>query len=66
MDFMYEHLPDGRSIRVLNVIDDSNCEALGIGVDFSLPSGRVIRTLGHGIQPFLHTCDAPPDVTWGL
>ncbi len=45
MDFMHDPLVDGRSMRVFNVIDDFNREALGIDVDFSLPSERVIRTL---------------------
>lgn len=45
MDFMHDQLADGRSIRVFDVIDDFNREALGIEVDFSLPSERVIRTL---------------------
>lgn len=36
MDFMYDQPADGRSIRVLNVIDDFNREAQGIEVDFSL------------------------------
>ena len=45
MDFMHDQLADGRSIRVLNVIDGFNREALGIEVDFSLPSERVIRAL---------------------
>jgi len=36
---------DGRSIRVLDVIDDFNREALRIEVDFSLPAGRIVRTL---------------------
>ena len=45
MDFMHEQLEDGRSIRLLNVIDDFNREALGIEVDLSLPSHRVIRVL---------------------
>lgn len=44
MDFMPDQLADGRSIRMLNVIDDFNREALGIEEDFSLPSERVIRT----------------------
>ena len=47
MDFMHDQLIDGRSIRLLNVIDDFNREALGIEVDFSLPSERVIRVLEH-------------------
>lgn len=45
MDFMHDQLADGRNIRVLNLIDDFNRQALGIEVDFSLPSERVIRTL---------------------
>ena len=45
MDFMHDQLEDGRSIRLLNVIDDFNREALGMEVDFSLPSQRVIRVL---------------------
>jgi len=45
IDFMYDQLEDGRSIRLFNVIDDFNREALGIEVDFSLPSERVIRSL---------------------
>jgi putative transposase len=45
MDFMHDQLSDGRSFRLLNVIDDFNREALGIEVGFSLPSERVIRSL---------------------
>ena len=30
MDFMYDHLSDGRSYRLFNVIDDFNREALAI------------------------------------
>ena len=45
MDFMHDQLQDGRSFRLFNVIDDFNREALGIEVDFSLPSERVIRAL---------------------
>ena len=45
MDFMHDQLDDGRSIRLLNVIDDFNREALAIEIDFSLPSERVIRVL---------------------
>jgi len=45
MDFMHDQLSDQRGIRLLNVIDDYNREGLGIEVDFSLPSERVVRTL---------------------
>jgi putative transposase len=43
-------LADGRSIRLFNDIDDYNGEGLGIGVDFSLPSERVIRSLDRIIE----------------
>jgi putative transposase len=43
MDFMHDQLQDGRTFRLLNVIDDYDREALGIKIDFSLPSERVIR-----------------------
>jgi len=65
MDFMHDQLGDGRSIRVLNVIDDFNREALGIEVDFSLPSERVIRTLKQIIgwrgKPSAIRCDNGPE-----
>ncbi len=45
MDFMRDQLSDGRTFRVLNVIDDYNREVLGIDIDFSLASERVVRAL---------------------
>jgi len=50
MDFMHDQLEDGRSYRLLNVIDDLNREALGIEVDFSLSAERVIRALDQIIK----------------
>ena len=50
MDFMHDQLADGRTFRLFNVIDDFNREALGIEVDFSLPSERVIRSLEQIIE----------------
>lgn len=50
MDFMHDQLSDGRSVRLLNVIDDSNREALAIEVHFSLPANSVVRTLGQLIE----------------
>jgi len=62
---MHDQLADGRSIRVLNVIDDFNREALGIEIDFSLPSERVIRTLRQIIdwrgRPRAIRCDNGPE-----
>ena len=49
-DFMHDQLGDGRSYRLLNIIDDFNREGLGIEVDFSLPAERLIRTLDNIIE----------------
>ncbi len=38
-------LQDGRTFRLLNVIDDFNRESIGIEINFSMPSERVIREL---------------------
>lgn len=65
MDFMHDQLEDGRSFRLFNVIDDFNREALGIEVDFSLPSERVIRALRQIIgwrgKPEVIRCDNGPE-----
>ena len=45
MDFMADRLEDTRAFRLFNVLDDFNREGLGIEVDFSLPTIRVIRSL---------------------
>jgi putative transposase len=50
MDFMHDQLTDGRTFRQFNVIDDFDREALGIEVDVSLPSERVIRSLDQIIE----------------
>ncbi len=50
MDFMHDQLSCVRSFRLLNVIDDFNREALGIEINFSLPSERVIRALQQIIE----------------
>ena len=65
MDFMHDQLEDGRSFRLFNVIDDFNREALGIEIDFSLPSERVIRALRQIIawrgKPKVIRCDNGPE-----
>ena len=50
MDFMSDRLGDGRSFRLLNILDDFNREGLSIDVDFSLPAERVIRRLNQIIE----------------
>ncbi|WP_259677503.1 DDE-type integrase/transposase/recombinase, partial [Xanthomonas vasicola] len=61
MDFMHDQLADGRSFRLFNVLDDFNREGLGIEVDLSLPSARVIRSLDQIIEwrgkPRVIRCD---------
>ena len=42
IDFMHDQLEVGRPIRLFNVIDDFNREALGIEVGFLLPSERIM------------------------
>ena len=70
MDFMHDPLSDGRSFRVLSVIDDYNLEALGIEIDFSLPSERVIRALKQIIEwrerPLVIRCDNGPENVSGV
>lgn len=65
MDFMSDSLADGRSLRTFNVLDDYNREGLGIEVDLSLPSLRVIRSLEQIIEwrgkPASIRCDNGPE-----
>jgi len=69
MDFMQDPLSDGRSFRLFNVIDDFNREGLGIEVDLSLPSARVIRSLERIIEwhgkPAAIRCDNGPEYISG-
>ncbi|QTG35370.1 IS3-like element ISXac2 family transposase [Xanthomonas phaseoli pv. phaseoli] len=69
MDFMHDQLADGRSFRLFNVLDDFNREGLGIEVDLSLPSARVIRSLEQIIEwrgkPAVIRCDNGPEYISG-
>ncbi len=42
---MQDQFSDGRSFRLLNVLDDHNRGCLAIEVGFSLPAERVVRCL---------------------
>ena len=61
MDFMAYRLGDGRAFRLLNVQDDFNGEGLGIEVDLSLPSERVIRIIGRRGKPGTIRVDNGPE-----
>ena len=65
MDFMHDQLQDGRSYRLLNVIDDFSREDLAMEVDFSLPVERVIRVLEQFMEwrgaPQMIRCDNCPE-----
>jgi putative transposase len=65
MDFMHDQLEDGRTLRLFNVIDDYNREAIGMEEDFSLPAERVIRELKQMIswlgKPLVIRCDNDPE-----
>jgi len=45
MDFMSDSLSYGRRIRILNIIDDFNREALAVESDFSFPGEQVVRVM---------------------
>ncbi len=63
IDFMHDSLWDGRTYRLLNILDDYNREVLAIEVDTSLPAQRVIRALEqikeHRPLPTISTCNRP-------
>jgi putative transposase len=50
MDFMHGGLKDGRSYRLLSIIDDFNREGLGIEIDLSIPAERLLCTLERIIE----------------
>jgi len=50
MDFMNDALEDGRRVRILNVMDDYNRQALIYKASISYPAQRVIRELDQLIE----------------
>ncbi|MEK6513644.1 IS3 family transposase [Myroides odoratimimus] len=65
MDFMSDLLTDGRKVRVFNVLDDCNREAIAIEAGLSYPARAVIETLEnlkHEIgTPKYIRCDNGPE-----
>jgi putative transposase len=50
MDFMEDRLENGRKVRILNILDDYNREALAIEVDYSFPAHKVVKMLKRVIE----------------
>lgn len=69
MDFMHDTLANGRKIRILNIIDDYNREALAMEVDYSLSSHSLCRIMKRLIEergkPAEVRCDNGPEFTSG-
>jgi putative transposase len=67
LDFMFDSLYSGRSIRTLNVLDEANRGALGIDIATSIPATRVIRFVEQLIEihgkPAAIRCDNGPELT---
>ena len=65
MDFMHDTLINGRKVRILNVIDDYNRQALSIDVDYSHSGISVSRALEKLItlngKPEQIRCDNGPE-----
>ena len=71
MDFMSDSLEDGRRIRVFNIIDDYNREAINIEVGLSFPSQRVVRVLDRlkeerGLPEQIRTDNGPEFISYVL
>lgn len=69
MDFMSDSLSDGRTLRVLNIIDDHNRECLASHGSISYPSARVIDRLEQlkeevGLPRYLRTDNGPEFKSW--
>ena len=67
IDFMSDLLTDGRKLRVFNVIDDFNREAVVIEAGLSFPDRAVVNTLENlkdeiGTPKYVR-CDNGPEFT---
>ena len=65
MDFMSDILTDGRKLRVLNILDDCNREALAVDAGLSYPARALVETLDNlkeevGVPKYIR-CDNGPE-----
>ena len=65
MDFMHDTLANGRKVRILNIIDDFNRQALCIEADYSHSGLSVCRAINRLIvqygKPLQVRCDNGPE-----
>jgi putative transposase len=71
LDYLYDSLWDGRTFRLLNVIDDYNRQVLRIEADTCLPALRVIRVLeelegSRGLPSMLRVDNGPEFISHKL
>jgi len=71
LDYLYDSLWDGRTFRLLNVIDDYNRQVLRIEADTCLPALRVIRVLeeleeSRGLPAMLRVDNGPEFISGKL
>jgi putative transposase len=71
LDFMSDALYDGRRVKILNIIDDHNRQALAMEVDTSIPSIKVIDKLSqlielHGKPQKIRTDNGPEFISHNL
>ena len=52
MDFMSDSLTNGKKFRTLNIVDQYNRKCLEIGINYSLPSRKVIEILEKTIHEY--------------
>lgn len=50
MDFMEDRLENGRKVRILNIIDDFNREAITMEIGYSFTSNRVVEFVKQAIE----------------
>lgn len=71
LDFMTDTLYDGRKVRILNIIDDYNREALAMEADTSIPAKQVTQILErlvetHGKPVSIRTDNGPEFISHRL